>query len=179
MVTAIGYLNMRTMFALHRQKSPHGDYSKTSWSFKPSLIANAAVAELLLTWQLWSGVAWAIWGSKAQASLLGAHRSPESVTPFWLQLCQDPLSGTKLLSGIILWCSHCGEFNLGNTDTAESFIRRDDGWARFQMQRTLTFRPEHFCWSRPWASPSIQDPTNQKIGGSNVQLDFQVEMKIP
>lgn len=77
----------------------------------------------------------------------GARRSPESVTPFWLQLCQDPLSGTKLLSGIVLWCSRCGEFNLGNTGTAESFVLRDDGWARFQMQRTLTFRPEHLSHS--------------------------------
>lgn len=60
--------------------------------------SDAGIAGLLSTWQLWNDVAKAVWGCKVWASLLGAHRSPESVTPFWLQLCQNPLSGTKLLS---------------------------------------------------------------------------------
>lgn len=130
---AMNFLNMRTMFALCRQKSPHGRYGTTLWSFKLNVIAfptlqlrfcRLGACEMALLWLSWRR-------SKVKASLFGAGGSPDSVASLWLRLCQDPRSGTEQLSGIGLWCSHRGEFNLGNTDTAECFILGDDGWWRF------------------------------------------------
>lgn len=52
----------------------------------------------------------------------------------------------------ILRCSHCGKFNLGNGEAAESFTHMDDGWAGiFRCKELSTFRTEQFWWwRRPW-----------------------------
>lgn len=91
---------------------------------------------------------------------LGAHISPESVTPIWLQLCQVPLSGTKTTECIGLWCSTVGDLIW----EAQTLLRlllshmmdEQEGFF-FRMQRTLIFGPEHFCRRCPWGrqcSPS-------------------------
>ena len=155
MTTAVGDLNMRTMFALCGRKSPEKDTGKTLGPFKLSLIP-LLVLELQGFCPLGS----------CEMVLLRLSRGAKCTLPrffFWgshiTWICDTyliaALSGSsiwyKTTEWIVLWCSHCGEFNLGSTDTAESFTLTTWWMSRsFRMQRSLIFRPEHLCWWRPW-----------------------------
>lgn len=187
------YGNNVCMF--RRRSGPHGDRGGagniTNDGSKADLIpsSDAAIAAFVDL----AAVKWRRYGYQGQKRRLlvlfpfffffprrGPHRSPVSVTPFWLQLCQDPLSGTGLLSGIVLWCSHCGEFNLGNRGAAEEFHSRRWWMSEISDARKsrISSPPSTSCWRCPWSklSPSLVQ-LSRKAGGSDVWRRSQGQMK--
>lgn len=103
----------------------------------------------------------------------GAHTSPQYVTPLWLQLFQDPLSGTKLLSesfsdvttveNLIWETRHCWEFHSYKMMDEPEFLRCKE-LAHLGLSTSVGSVLE--------GSVLLQCPTNQKTGWSKSQLHF-------
>lgn len=113
-------------------------------------------------------------GAKERLCLLRSHTSPESVTLFWLQLCQDPLSGTKQPTE-----------SSSDAVAVENLIwETQTGWelhsyrwwmsSSFHMQGTLTFR----CWWCPSGkcfsfTISVQQGRKQEVVSNNYTFSMR------